>query len=240
MKRILRGISMQRKWTAFFVFFCISLSVCFARQEQSDVDYITAELEKTGYCHNMAITQYSGIVAIYGTNGFIQSGVPASLVSALEYCNTLGLTIDDVCLTEQGCWYITGDELNGAGYPADVDSFVEAALATDERITCVSFNDRNIVVVISEGNIWCNDNRILSLLISGMQQYGYLYSVCITNKGLVACYEQGYVFDGSVPSSLKNYLQSPDTHIGDIHYVKFADDGSWFVADLYGNYCAYL
>lgn len=208
---------------------------------QADTRYIHEELNKIQRCKNMALTRNQGMVVLYGTNGFIPSGIPNTLYDKLKDFNNRGLVVDDICLTENGSWFIVGDQLSGYGVPADISTKIDEMVNNQERITCVSFNDRGRGVVISDKSFWANDRDLYNYLVSLSTEYGYINSVCITNKGMIACLNGGYGSNGTVPDTLLNYLDRElSDHIGTPRYIKFSDWGDWFVADSYENYQAYF
>lgn len=51
---------------------------------QADTRYISEELNKIQRCKNMALTRNQGMVALFGSNGHITSGIPNTLYDKLK------------------------------------------------------------------------------------------------------------------------------------------------------------
>lgn len=201
---------------------------------QSSRAYIRECIQKWGECRNVAITRTNGDLALYGHNGSARSGCPKALNDELERLNAKKEYIHDVQLTEQGRFVILyGDNgLRWNGIPSSLESKLREYNSKQEVITSVTFNDGGEWVVITENYFSSSGTNILEWLKAGIDDYGKLWTACITDDSLVAVYERGYKFYGDVPQDLQNALRATKLNV-----VRLKIAGSaWFFADANGRY----
>lgn len=202
---------------------------------QSSRAYIREAIEEWGQCRNVAITKTNGDVALYGLNGCARSNVPDNLDKALMELNENGELIDDIQLTESGCWLILyGDNgIRSSGIPYSLGQQLRKYNDDGEVINSVTFNDANEWIIVTNDRISSSDQNILDWLTDGQNEYGELWVACITDDCLVAVFERGYKFFGNVPDDLRESLKKADM---DVYRLKVAGN-SWFFADKNGNCC---
>lgn len=157
-----------------------------------------------------------------------------SLTEALNELNEEGEYIDDVQLTERGRWLILyGNNAFRWNY---ISSSLEAEIREYNRrgdvVTSVTFNDDGDWIVISKEHFSASDNRIVEWLKDGLEEYGQIWSACVTDSAIVAVFENGYKFLGDVPSDLKSKLDSVDF---DVYRMKIAGT-AWFISDGVDEY----
>lgn len=198
-------------------------------------DFIRNSIKKYGKCNNVAITRTGGDVMIYGRNGYaLSEGCPKALGEALEKLNANSEHIKDVQLTEEGRYLVL------YGTNAMIWNDVPAAMEKKMReyndkgytITSASFNDSGDWVIIAEEYYSSSSTELQEWLNGGLEKFGALWAVCVTDDAAVACYEKGYRFLGDVPQDLKDSLT--ETKIS-VYYIKMAGT-AWFYADKKGNY----
>lgn len=214
---------------------CILVAVMpLVMNAQRSREYIRNEISRHGECRNVAITKTNGDLMLYGSNGWAATGCPSSLTEALDELNEEGEYIDDVQLTEKGRWLIL------YGNNAFRWNYISSSLETEIReynrrgdvVTSVTFNDDGDWIVISKEHFSASDNRIVEWLKDGLEEYGQIWSACVTDSAIVAVFENGYKFLGDVPSDLKSKLDSVDF---DVYRMKIAGT-AWFISDGVDEY----
>lgn len=196
--------------------------------------FIRECITKWGECRNVAITNTNGDLAIHGRNGWAGTGLPERLSNALTELNEDNKYISDVQLTEKGNWIILygNNGFRWSGIPKSLEEKIREYNANYEEVTSVTFNDSGDWIVITTEHYSSSDARITAWLKEGAAEYGMLWAACITEDGMVACYERGYKFFGEVPSELRSRLRETDF---DVYRIKIAGE-SYFFADKEGHY----
>lgn len=201
---------------------------------QNSREYIRNSISNWGECKNVAITKTNGDVALYGKNGYSCSCVPSGLKESLSELRQDGELIDDVQLTENGKWLILYGN-NGIVYnniPYQLEEKLKEYNENNEVITSVTFNDSGDWIVISTKRFCASDSRISTWLEDGLEEFGQLWAVCLTDDAMAAVYEKGYKFFGNVPEDLKQKLKNSGL---DVFRLKIAGS-SWFFANKNGIY----
>ncbi len=196
--------------------------------------YIRNCIESWGSCRNVAITRTNGDLALNGRNAVAMSGVPDGLDRALDDLNDDNEFIDDVVLTEDGRYLILYGN-NGIIWndiPYSLERKLREYNDNNEVILSVTFNDAGNWVVITKNYYSASDTGIQEWLKDGNEEYGMLWSVCITDDALVAVYAHGYKYYGSVSESLKTALKNSNI---DVYRLKIAGS-AWFFADMEGHF----
>lgn len=223
------------KFLMLSVLICLTTSMnIFAQSRQ----YVKEQIQVHNNCRNVAITETGGDLMLYGENGWAGSGLPKGLTDALHELNNANEYIDDVVLTENGSWIILWGN-NGFRWnniPYSLERRMREWNNENEVITSVALNDAGQWILISENYISASDEWIQDWLGDGGKKFGQLWSVCLTNDALVACYEEGYKFYGEVPQTLRNAL---DGESRNVFRIKIAGT-SWFYADQYGSFRYYM
>lgn len=201
--------------------------------------YIKNQIIKWGECKNVALTMTGGDVALYGTNGYATDGVPAALLEKLKDLNNDDELIEDIVLTENDDWMIIygHNGISSYGAPSSLFEFLENWNNQEEIITSVTFNDYGEWIAISETKYGASSDEIIDLIKDGEQKFGEFWAAHLTNDGLVLCFENGYKFQGNVPTNLKNKLK--ETKIN-VFRIQFLEDGTFFFADKNGAYEYYM
>lgn len=201
---------------------------------QRSREYIRNEITKHGECRNVAITKTNGDLMLYGSNGWAATGCPSSLTDALHELNDEGEYIDDVQLTENGRWLILyGDNaFRWNSISSSLEAEIRAYNKRGDVVTSVTFNDSGDWIVISKEHFSASDTSIQEWLKDGLEEYGQIWTACITESAIVAVFENGYKFLGDVPSSLQSKLYSVDF---DVYRMKIAGS-AWFISDGVDEY----
>lgn len=142
----------------------------------------------------MAITRTNGDLAISEQNRVVMSGLPSGLSQALHDLNDKGEFIDDVVLTENGRYLILYGN-NGIVWndiPYSLERKLREYNESNEVIISVTFNDTGDWIVITKNYYSASDSQIRKWLREGNEEYGMLWSVCITDDALVAVFANGY------------------------------------------------
>lgn len=201
---------------------------------QNSREYIRNSISGWGECKNVAITMTNGDMAIYGKNGYSYKDCPDEMTKTIKELHDNGNEIQDICLSEDGNWIILFDKNGGwwNGIPqAMADKFL-AYHRNGETITSVSFTDEGEWIIVSDQHIAASSSSLKTWLFEGCDDYGDLWSCCITEDGAVAVYAGGYRFRGNVPEEFKDALRGAEF---DVYRAKFAGD-AWFMADKNGSY----
>ena len=103
----------------------------------------------------------------------------------------------------------------------------EALRAVGYEIECHEQNSKNFGVLQSRRRM-----IIVGWLKDGLEEYGQIWSACVTDSAIVAVFENGYKFLGDVPSDLKSKLDSVDF---DVYRMKIAGT-AWFISDGVDEY----
>ena len=203
-------------------------------QAQGSREYIRNVIRERGQCRNVAITRYGGDIMLYGRNGYAYKNIPSELASKIQQLHDESKLIDDIQLTENGRWIILIDN-NGAAWnniPYELERKVREYNNKGEVITSIAMNDNGEWVVVGTTIYATSSSAITEWLKEGMESYGQLWTVHMTDDGIVAVYERGFKYYGEVPYSLKSALQEVKF---DVYRLKFAGT-AWFIADKSGNY----
>lgn len=208
--------------------------VGFAAQAQNSRQYIRENIDEWGQCSNVAITRTNGDVAIYGSNGWAASQVPSGMTAAFRDLHDREKTLKDIVLTEDGSWLILwgGNGYNSEGLTSSLSNKLRQFNDDREELTSVAFNDAGEWAIVGVSHIAASSDAIEDWLLSGLDDYGTLWSVHMTDDSMIAVYENGYKFLGDVPESMKDALRNTDLNV---YRAKFAGQ-SWFFADRNGNY----
>lgn len=211
------------------------LSLTLSVSAQGGRKFIKDKIAEWGSCRNVAITMTGGDLALNWNNAYASSGIPSGLAESLEELNDKEEFIDDVQLTEDGRWLILyGD--NGFiwnNIPYSLELKLREFNDKGEIVTSVTFNDNGGWIIISKDYIAASSSEVYGWIEDGIESFGQLWAAHMTDDGLVLCYEGGYKFMGYVPNTLREKLKK--TKI-DVFRIKFLNDGTFFIADKYGNY----
>ena len=210
------------------------LSSAIVKAQPRDRSYIKQQINYHNECRNVAITERNGDLMLYGSNGWAASGCPKGLTNALNALNEDGEYIDDVQLTENGRWLILyGD--NGFRWndiPYSLERKLREWNSSKEVITSVSFNDAGDWVAVCENYIAASDSDLQDWIAEGMEEYGAVWTTCITEDAMVVVYEEGFQTLGEIPSTLESKLTSTPI---DVYRLKIAGE-AWFISDGKSNY----
>jgi hypothetical protein len=219
---------------------CLAIVVClfaFACPIQGQVQghaYIKEQIRHKGECRNVIITKSIGSLMLHGRNGWAGIGLPHELFSTLRKLTNEGMYIDDIQLTEEGCWIVLMGK-NGFTWfdiPYSMELQIRKASDDGEVITTATFNDAGDWIVITSKNYIASNDEIARWLKAGTKKFGLLLSATITDDAMVAVFKGGYLFYGNVPLSLRTSLRGTPLHI---QRVKM-NGTAWFFADKDGYY----
>lgn len=206
----------------------------FAFAQYSGRQFIKEKISEQGGCRNVAITKTNGDLMLNGRNYWAASHCPSGLTEALDELASDGEYIDDVQLTENGSWLILygNNGLQWSNIPYDLEQKLREYNRKEEVITSVSFNDDGDWIVVTKNYVAASSDVFTEWLSDGMEEYGELWTTCITDDALVAVFQNGYKFLGDVPSSLKDKLRATNMNV---YRLKIAGT-SWFFSDGKSNY----
>lgn len=215
--------------------YCLSLlvaalfAISLPLQAQNSRQYVREKISYYGECRNVAITKYNGDLMLYGQNGYAASGCPSGLTDALDELNEQNKYINDVQLTDEGRWLVVyGD--NGIRWndiPYGLEQRLRQYNSNGEVITSVTFNDDNDWVVVTTEHISASDTKLQNWIKEGMDDYGKVWTVCLTDDACVVVFENGFRFLGNIPDDLRSALKNTSM---DVYRLKISGS-SWFFSD---------
>ena len=209
----------------FFVLLA-SIAMVLNMQAQSSRDFIKQAIRKKNDCKTVAITKHNGDAMIYGNNGWGAKDCPSKFVKSLKELNDSDVEIKDIHLTEEGKWLILYGN-NGMHWDGIYDDLLDRMIkynTNGEEITTVTFNDNHDWILITTQNISASSSELLNWLGEGCEEYGQLWTACLTDDAVVAVYQEGYKFSGQVPEDLKRALKECTSRV---YNVKSAGN-AWF------------
>ncbi|MGL4985546.1 MAG: hypothetical protein ACRC5H_00215 [Treponemataceae bacterium] len=211
----------------------LSLVMCIASYSQSRA-FIRDQIDLTGKCRNVAITETNGNLMLYGNNGWAGNFLPSGLEDALTELNSASEFINDVQITEEGSWLVLYGKngLRWDGIPPSLESKLRYYNEENEVITSVTFNDIGDWIVITKNYISASDKDIENWLADGISEYGKLWAACLTDDACVVVYQEGFRFLGKIPEDLKEALSETEINV---YRIKIAGS-CWFFADKNGFY----
>lgn len=212
----------------------ITISIIPLKLNAQGRSFIREAINEYGQCRNVSITKTNGDLMLYGRNGYASNGCPQDLISALKELNYSNEYIDDVQLTEAGRWLILYGN-NGFRWndiPYSLEKKIREYNTNGEVVYSVTFNDDGDWIVISENYYSASSSEIQEWLKKGADEYGKLWTACITSDAAVAVYENGYRFLGNYPQTLRSKLLSANFNV-----VRLKIAGSaWFFSDGASKY----
>lgn len=218
----------------YLILFCLIALAPLTTSAQTSREYIRNRIQYEGECRNVAITKYNGDLMLYGRNGWAAKSCPANLTNALHELNDEKQYIDDVQLTDGGRWFIIYGN-NGCQWndiPYSLERKVREFNNNRETITSVTFNDSGDWIVITDKHICASHSKIQDWIAEGMEEFGTVWTACITDDAVVVVYARGYNFLGEVPEDLKSALTRTNINV---YRLKIAGS-AWFFSDGKSRY----
>lgn len=220
---------------SFWILLIVLISASSASiSAQNSREYIRNAIKGWGSCRNVSITKRNGDIALYGRNGWAASGCSSELQNEIRKLNGNNEYIDDIQLSENGNYVILygNNGLVWNGISSSFENQLRKFNRDQEVITSVTFNDDGDWIVITKNYFSTSDSRITQWLKDGCDDYGKLWTACITEDSMVAVFENGFKFFGNVPDDLKRALKEATFNV--VH-VKIAGT-AWFFSDNDGHY----
>lgn len=186
-------------------------------------------------CRIAAITKKGGDVAICGQDGYCYTpSCPSGLKKALTEINGTGVRITDVCLTDAGRYVVLFGKngfFNSADIPQSMYDALKRFRTNNEALLHAALNDSGEWVVVSDKH-YIASRALMDWLKDGVQEYGDVRYVALTDNGKIASFEKGVRAEGIYSSVLWEALRKANF---DIKVVKMAGD-SWFFVPGKGGY----
>ena len=201
-------------------------------------NFILNSMRQWNQCRSVALTQTQGNAAIYGRNDYSYKDIPNSLGERIKQIVNANEYIEDINISESGGWVVITQ--NNAYWDRINSNLGDKILEADrnkENILSVAFNDRGDWILVTNKKYSSSNSDIQSWLLEGTNQRGTLFSVNITDDGIIAAvHDKGWRIRGNAPQDLINALNSTNLTIRRIKI----NDRSWFFADENGNYSCSL
>ena len=186
-----------------------------------------AKIDKNNACKNGCFAGTGKAVVIIGKNSFTCEGISDNIKNILVEYKSKGSRINDVAITPSGK-YVVIEENNGfsnnTGIP-DLDKELNRANSARETIYSVSLADNGKWAVITDK--YYSSNGWKEEIDYAVKKYGEVYSVAMTNKGVVICCRKGVYYQNipkGISDDISNLYWIPK-------YIKFTDGGSFLATD---------
>ncbi|MBQ4421099.1 MAG: hypothetical protein II878_06090 [Bacteroidales bacterium] len=189
--------------------------------------------EKGGFRTGAISTNGKGVI-IRGNNGYAYTGIPTNLADKIKSLNKDNSKIEDVFFSPNGEYY--GVVYDSYGYFAHTLQTMLDKLKeynnNQEQITSVSVNNNGDFIIITDKHLYASNTNDYNAMIAAKDKYGYIYSACTTEEGVIFCCERG-VYYSNIPTILENKLKSLSWKP---RIIKFTDYGTFIVTDGENTY----
>lgn len=206
-----------------------------ARPRTSALGYLRNAVGKLKQCRTGALTEARGGLAVYGSNGSVNTvGVPSTLVGRIKDVNAAHHAITDIHVSETGGYVLlyggNGNYCEGA--PADLVETLQQLNRQGENVLSACFNDMGAWAVVTDGGCFGSPGDIKDFVDQAVEVYGKAYSVTMTNVGVLVCCARGVYFR-NVPSTLVDKLAQLKFVP---RVIKFTDTGLCIITDGKSKY----
>lgn len=167
--------------------------------------------------------------AVYQDNGyFYMGGIPQGLKDKLKEINTNKNKIHDLNIASNGGYIIlfgdTGSSWSSS--PEDFSTKMHEFYNDGHHFVSACFNSTDWAIVTNKS--FAGSEKARQVMRKASEKYGYIHSVFISPGGnMSVCCEKGIYFEGA-PHNLVKKVQSL-TYVP--KYIKFTDDGIYFLSD---------
>lgn len=196
---------MRTKWLLVVAM----LGIVMTMNAENSRDYIRNKLRSVNTCTSVAITKFQGDAMIYGRNGYACKRTPEGFAPALQKLNEDSIYVYDIQITEGGRWLIqhgrNGVTLGGEVYPGMVEQ-MQAVIDAGDSLMMVAMDDTDGWFLMSDTHYNASNNEILQWILRGVEKYGRLRTVTLTDEVRIAVFEKGMLFAGELPEDLKQAL----------------------------------
>lgn len=193
--------------------------------------YITDAIREWGDegCRTGAITEDERGVAITGDNSYAYtSAIPQGMVDKLKEYKKEGNRITDVTVTDSGWWCIVWGDNGYWGLMPDKMKELMSKYNTDrEVILSVSICENGNFAIVTNKHFYASHETDNSNMQKALDKFGPIYSVSITNKGIVICCENG-VYYQNIPSNVEEAIKEQKFRP---RFVKYTDSGTYLITD---------
>ena len=204
--------------------------------EAAGLSYLTNTVNENKTCRTGAITEKIGVV-VYGDNGYAYTGgmVP-DLAERIREANSGKQTIHDITISNSAnYWCIVHG--NGGWKALAPESFynkLREFLGNGEKIRSVAIRDNGEYVVVSDKHFYASTTTLQDFIVAVRDKYGIIYSVSLSNKGIIVCAENGVCFK-NIPTGTYERLKIAAPQFK-IRVVKFTDTGTCLITDGKSEY----
>lgn len=213
----------MKKSILFFASFAVALAIA----AQSPRENIAQQIKASEECTSVALTEANGNAIIHRRNEWYAEGCPNAFTEALYDLQVRDVELQDIHLTELDRWLVLYDENKIASdlLYENLKQKIANCQEDGEKITTVTFNDNGYWVIITTKQISASNDDLMDWIKDGCEQYGQIWTACITNNAAIAVYESGFKYFGNIPEDLKEALRTCES---DIYTVKVAGDAWLF------------
>lgn len=205
-------------------------------KEDSGLAVCRSKIDKNAACKNGCLIGSGKGVVVVGKNSYACEGIPNTIKNILEQYKRNGSRINDIAITPSGK-YVIIEENNGysnsTGLP-ELDKELNRANSARENIRSVSLSDNGSWAVISDQHY--TSAGYFQEIEYARKKYGEVYSVSMTNKGVIICCHKG-VYYKNIPKVVSDNLSQlywiPK-------YIKFTDGGLLLATDGKSTYWYYM
>lgn len=196
--------------------------------------YLRDDVSEKGGFRTGAISVNGKGVIIRGNNGYAYTGIPTNLADKIKSLNKDDSKIEDIFMSPNGEYY--GVIYDSYGYFAHtlqsmLDKLKEYN-TNKEDIISVSVNNNGDFIIITNKHLYASNTNDYNAMIAAKDKYGYIYSACTTEEGVIFCCERG-VYYSNIPTILETKLKSLSWKP---KVVKFTDYGTFIITDGENTY----
>lgn len=202
-----------------------------------------------------AITDWGGVrtgdiaedgagVVIYKNNGYSYTGFGdtyATMKDKIKQYNNDKERMSDVTFNTKGHYAIIRGK-NGYGTHGLPSAFLDKLKELSdngEEIVSVTLDESDNWAYVSDKHFGASNTGDHKIMEAASEKFGYIYSVCITTKGIVVCCENGVYFK-NVPSKVVERIEALLDKGYHPKVVKFTDSGTCLVTDGDNQYTYFM
>ena len=196
--------------------------------------YLRDDVSEKGGFRTGALSVNGKGVIIRGNNGYAYTGIPTNLADKIKSLNKDDSKIEDIFMSPNGEYY--GVIYDSYGYFAHtlqsmLDKLKEYN-TNKEDIISVSVNNNGDFIIITNKHLYASNTNDYNAMIAAKEKYGYIYSACTTEEGVIFCCERG-VYYSNIPTILETKLKSLSWRP---KIIKFTDYGTFIITNGESTY----
>ena len=203
--------------------------------DAEDLTVLRNAIKSWGEVRTGAITENGSGIVVYGDDGFQATAKGrdfSNFLKSIEQLKKGDDRIGDITLNKEGNYVII---LGNCGYiicglPKNFEEVINRLNKNNEKILSVSLDDGNNWAYVSAKNFGASTNANLTFMQEAYEKFGKLESVCITEKGIIVCCQNGIYFN-NVPKRVVDGIIGFHNAGRKPKVIKFTDSGTYLITD---------